>query len=142
MVRHRNEIRKCTMSDEEAKAINPLNIYNDETHTLAYSIYGLLRSGRERRDASGALLAMSAGAQAVALNASSPPTPSEQRLSSIFDSDYIKTKEVVEPSGARVRTVDIVSVFVRRARARNLLSSRCLELQRQIGDLRAARLPL
>ncbi|KAI6201755.1 FG-GAP repeat protein [Aphelenchoides besseyi] len=97
VVRHGGEVRKCSIN-RELKAVNPLDIYNDEILKLAYSTYGLLKSDpRERRSVQ----------FERNYEHTKPEVESSLRQSSIFDSQYIRTKDVMESSGAKVRIVDI-----------------------------------
>ncbi|KAI6177257.1 FG-GAP repeat protein [Aphelenchoides bicaudatus] len=88
VVRYRRQIRKCKINPY-LKAVNPLNIFNEESLKLAYSTYGLLRT-REKRSAEERKI----GQQAA-----------ETRHASILD--YIRTKDVTESSGAKIKVVDI-----------------------------------
>lgn len=48
VIRHRGQVRKCSINPQ-LKAINPLNVYNDEILKLAYSTYGLLKSSNREK---------------------------------------------------------------------------------------------
>jgi hypothetical protein len=48
IVRHRGQVRKCTVNPY-SKAVNPLNIYNDETLKLVYNTYGRLKSSTREK---------------------------------------------------------------------------------------------
>lgn len=111
VVRHRGKVRKCSINPY-LKAINPLNIYNDETLKLAYSTYGLLRTPkREKVGTIHPLVLLITVVQRSSENRGLSAQGSVVRQASIFDSEYIRTKDVVEPSGATVKIVDIVSSF-------------------------------
>ncbi|KAI6239094.1 Integrin-alpha2 domain-containing protein [Aphelenchoides fujianensis] len=114
VVRHRGEVRKCS-NNRESKAVNPLDIYNDEILKLAYSTYGPLRTSREKVSEHSALsLVILNSTRFSALPQLKPDerqtlerNEPDLRQSSIFDSEYIRTKDVVETSGEKVRIVDI-----------------------------------
>lgn len=132
VIRYRGQVTKCEISPQ-LKAINPAEVYMDETSKLAYSTYGLLKSARKkvRRLLSSLLVRL----YELNLNCSinlpyfqrkvtsyethekpeRPVQPTNHtkftttKLSSILDS--LKTKEVTEFSGATVRIVDLVSNY-------------------------------
>jgi hypothetical protein len=90
LIRHGREVRQCKIN-AALKAVNPAEIYNDETLKLTYGMYGMLRGNtRRKRD----VYARDNGEE-------------NAHVSSIFDSQYIKPKEVTEASGAKVTVVDI-----------------------------------
>ncbi|CAD5221384.1 unnamed protein product [Bursaphelenchus xylophilus] len=93
IIRYRGKVRTCKV-DKNLRAINPREIYMDETMKLAYSTtYGLLKLHREKRE----------------LNSKEYQQGEDvsQLTASIFDNKNIKTKDVTEFSGATVKIVDI-----------------------------------
>ncbi|CAD5215518.1 unnamed protein product [Bursaphelenchus okinawaensis] len=95
VIRYKGEIRTCNV-DKNLKAINPREIYMDETLKLGYSAtYGLLKTGHRNKR------------QVSEVRSEEVHDESVHLTSSIFDSKYIKTKDVTEFSGATVKIVDI-----------------------------------
>ncbi|KAI1721252.1 integrin alpha domain-containing protein [Ditylenchus destructor] len=93
VIRHNGELRKCKI-DPALKAINPLDVYNDETQKLTYEPTSEQHRIRKPRSVPNR-------------KSDASKVIESQKLASILDSKYIRPKDVEETPGSNVRIIDV-----------------------------------